>query len=64
MTRLFWFFMMALSGTLLGSSLGQLLSQNTGEITIYLFISGLIFAAITGWGMKKYLGMGFFSNKK
>ena len=62
--RLFWYFMLAISGTLLGITGGQLLSQNTGETTFYLFISGLIFAVITAWGMKKYLGVGFFSNKK
>lgn len=63
MKRLFWILMIGISGALLGISLSEFIRQDTGEFTIYLFIAGLILVAINAWGTKKYLGMGFFSNK-
>ncbi|WP_422122317.1 hypothetical protein DHX103_10935 [Planococcus sp. X10-3] len=64
MTRLFWFFMLSISGILFGYALSQLIGQRTGEIAIYLLISGLILSVISAWGLKKYVGIGFFSNKQ
>lgn len=63
MTRLFWYFMLAISGGLIGISLVGFFTQTAGAITIYLLILGLILSVISFWGAKKYAGIGFFSNK-
>lgn len=64
MKHLFWYFVTAISGGLIGISIVEFFILGNREHTIYLFISGLILAAVGIWGMRKYLGMGFFSNKQ
>lgn len=64
MTRLFWYFMLAISGGLIGLSLSQLLNQRPEEMTIYVLFTGLILSIISAWGLKKYADIGFFSKKQ
>lgn len=64
MQKLFWYLLTGISGALIGTALVEFLTGRAGEITIYLLIAGLVLAAISAWGAKKYAGIGFFSNKK
>lgn len=64
MVRLFWGVMTGISAALIVIALMDFLMQRSGEITIYILIAGLILTVISAWGMKKYTGVGFFSNKK
>lgn len=63
MKRSFWYFVTALSSGLISISIVEFFILDVRDHTIYLFISGLILAAFGTWGMRKYLGMGFFSGK-
>ncbi|WP_084242879.1 hypothetical protein [Planomicrobium okeanokoites] len=63
MVRLFWGIMTGISAALIVIALMDFLMQRSGEFTIYILIAGLIMAAISAWGMMKYTGVGFFSNK-
>ncbi|MFD1030174.1 hypothetical protein [Metaplanococcus flavidus] len=64
MARLFWYFMLSISGIVFGYALSQFINQRAEEITIYLSVSGLILFIISVWGLQKYAGIGFFSNKQ
>lgn len=64
MVRLFWGIMTGISAALIVIALMDFLMQRSGDITIYILIAGLIMTAISAWGMMKYTGVGFFSNKK
>lgn len=64
MVRLFWGIMTGISAALIVIALMDFLMQRSGDITIYILIAGLIMSSISAWGMKKYTGGGFFSNKK
>lgn len=63
MTRLFWGIITGISAALIVIALMDFLMQRSGEVTIYILIAGLIMLVISAWGMKKYGGIGFFSNK-
>lgn len=59
----FWYFVTAISGGLIGISIVRFFVLDIRDHTIFLFIAGLILAAVGTWGMRKYLGMGYFPNK-
>lgn len=63
MAKLFWYFLLSMSGALIGISLAEYFGQRTNDLTLYLFIAGLILAVFSAWGLKKYAGIGFFSKK-
>ncbi|MCM3611672.1 hypothetical protein M4S82_10445 [Planococcus sp. MERTA32b] len=64
MTRLFWGVMTGISAALIVIALMDFWMQRSGDITIYILIAGLILTVFSAWGMMKYTGAGFFSNKK
>ncbi|RLQ91315.1 hypothetical protein [Planomicrobium sp. Y74] len=64
MKLLFWVIMTGISVGITVSALMAFLMQRSGEFTIYILIAGLVMTVISAWGMKKYAGTGYFSNKK
>ncbi len=64
MMRLIWGIMTGISVALIVIALMDFLMQRSGEVTIYILIAGLILTVFSAWGMKKYAGIGFFSNKQ